>query len=114
MSKNLQAILPDAHSLVSHATNMHSLSLPPTPITLGHVSGQYVGAHRDLLIHLQSVPSDEADLLTGLIALWTDPAHAVNLAALKSGDKHLTLENGRLALVNPHFNPTHQPPNSHF
>ena len=112
MSKNLPALSPDAHSLVNHPTN--TLSPRPTPITLGHVSGQHVGAHRDLLIHLQSVPSEEANLLTGLVALWTDPAHASNLAALKTGDKHLTLENGRLALVNPHFNPTHPPAISHF
>lgn len=70
-------------------------------VTPGFVGGKYDSKRRDLLIHLQNVAPGEAGLITGLLALWTDPAHASHLAALKHGCKLLSFEGGKITVTTP-------------
>ena len=70
-------------------------------VTPGFVGGKYDSKRRDLLIHLQNVAPGEAGLITGLLALWTDPALAGHLAGLKLGCKLLSFEGGKITVTTP-------------
>ena len=63
--------------------------------------GHYCSATRTLRIDLGNVAAGEAGLIMGLLSLFTDPAHAKNLAGLKLGTHLLSLEDSHIALKTP-------------
>lgn len=63
--------------------------------------GNYNSMARTLRVDLGNVAPAEAGLIMALLALWTDPAHAHDLAALKLGCRLVSLEDAKLTLKSP-------------
>lgn len=67
-------------------------------------TGKFAGCHysghsKVFTIQLANVPAEDSRMIASLVAFWTDPAHAPNLAKLKAGDGVLELGTGELRLI---------------
>lgn len=77
-----------------HAAALKALTDQPAQFA----GGKYNSATRELTLQLGNVPLADAQLIAGLLALWTDPAHERQLAALKCGHARLSLADGKIAV----------------